>query len=381
MLSAALSSRAGTSWHELSRAQQLQQLASNSNKHHPSGNQCPAPPPPPSQPGIPSLGQPSSSSSSWAGPSPPYRSGEKHPNSSPHQQPFSPAGSSIQSPQSSHISSLAPAPAQGPSPPYRPEKLASPALAQPPFSPQNTLLPSGSVPATGGAIQGSQASYLPSVGPGSTGSTRPSPPYRQDTKHGSPSIVPHQNGSGNANMTNSQLFKAITSSQPAPSSLKLLMQQGQASAQMQGQPTAQSSQPMVAGPLGKAGGQDSFSFNNTKPLRHFDPDPAAQQKMSAGHPPAGHGPMGPSYRGPSMQPTPPTSAASHAHLLQQRMQRVLHRGGATGGPGGMVPICREVSYTLNHPSRNHLSLCSQSNSKWLAYLSACFADLSHPGGI
>lgn len=385
MLSAALSNRAGSGWRcDMSRSQQLQQLASNSSKHQ--GPPPPPPPPPPSQPGMPSLGQPPSSagsSSSWAGPSPPYRGpgDNKLPNSSPHhhQQPFSPAGSSIQSPQSSLISSLAPAPTQGPSPPYRPEKLGSPALAQPPFSPQSTLLPSGNVPPTGGAVQGSQASYL---GPGAAGvgATRPSPPYRQqDPKHGSPGMgvsvgVPPQQqqqqqqngggGGGSSGMANSQLFKAITASQPTPSSLKLLMQQGQ-----QGPtPTAAAQsahQPMAPGPMGKGpgggggagGGPDSLSFNNTKPLRHFDPDLSVagqqqqqQQKMGGpgglGPPTAapgatGHGPMGgPAYRGPGMQGTPPTPAANHAHLLQQRMQRALQR---VSGPGGMVPICREVS--------------------------------------
>ncbi|KAG5260770.1 hypothetical protein AALO_G00296280 [Alosa alosa] len=284
----------------------------------------------------------------------------------PHQQPFSPAGSSIQSPQSSLISSLAPAPAQGPSPPYRPEKLTSPALAQPPFSPQSALLPSGSVPQTGGSIQGSQASYL---GPGATtaGATRPSPPYRQDPKHGSPGVgmgVPSQQQNGSA-VQNSQLFKAITSSQPAPSNLKLLMQQGQQGPTSAGQSVHQ---PMAPGPMGKGpgGGPDSFSFNNTKPLRHFDPDltvaAASQQQQKMGGPaslpsPAasgngGHGPMGgPAYRGPSMQTAPPASAAvaaSHNHLFQQRMQRAMQRG---SGPGGMV--CREVSDPLSDPILPH----------------------------
>ncbi len=130
MLSAALSSLPGSNWHEMSRAQQLQQMASNS-KHHSKNSAGP----PPAQSGLSGLGQ---QSTSWAGPSPPYRPGDKLPNSSPHQQPFSPAGN-IQSPQSSLISSMAPAPSTGPSPPYRPEKLASPAIAQPLSAPRTAF--------------------------------------------------------------------------------------------------------------------------------------------------------------------------------------------------------------------------------------------------
>ncbi|XP_028829136.1 mastermind-like protein 2 [Denticeps clupeoides] len=341
MLSAALSNRAGSSWHEVSRAQQLQQLASNSNKHHSSSSQgpVPPPPPPPSQSGLSSLGQPSSSTPSWAGPSPPYRPGDKLSSSSPHQQPFSPATSSIQSPQSSLISSLPTAPAPGPSPPYRPEKLASPALAQPPFSPQNSLLPSGSVPSTGGSIQGSPANYLPSVVPATSGTTGPSTPYRQENKHCSPSVTSQQNGTVSASMASSQLYKAITSSQPAPSSLKALMQHSQAPGQMQPQSTQQQ---MAQVPMSKANSQESFSFSNTKPLCHFDPEPPTQQHKIGPLAPAGQVSMGGPFRGPGMQATPPTSSPGHPNLL--RLQRGMQPGGdSTTGPGGggMVPHCRE----------------------------------------
>ncbi|XP_030635566.1 mastermind-like domain-containing protein 1 [Chanos chanos] len=341
MLSAALTNRPGSSWHEVSRAQKLQQMASN-NKHH-SSSGGPPPPPPPAQSGLPTLGQ---QTSSWAGPSPPYRPGDKLPNSSPHQQPFSPAGS-IQSPQSSLISSMAPAPSTGPSPPYRPEKLASPALAQPPFSPQSTLLP-GNASAGGSCVtnQGSQASYLPNVPPAS-GTTRPSPTYRPD-KHPSPAGPPQQQtqpppqthsfGSQNGQATgmSSQLYKAITSAQPPSSSLKLLIQAQQA--QVQGKP-----QVSMQSQLGKAAGNGSlgpepFSFNNTKPLRHFDPDPSAPKLSSLS--------MG-AYRNTSMQPTPPTSAAGHARLLQQRMQRGMQTG-------GMVPHCQELSNEQNSGMLPHL---------------------------
>ncbi|KAJ8416777.1 hypothetical protein AAFF_G00326550, partial [Aldrovandia affinis] len=322
MLSAALSNRPG--WHEVSRAQQLQQMASNS-KHLSSST---APPPPQASP--------------WAGPSPPYRPNEKLPNSSPHQQPFSPAGS-IQSPQSTLISSMAPAPSAGPSPPYRPEKLASPALAQPPFSPQSTLLASNAPTGGGsGTAQNSQANFLPNMPP-SSGTTRPSPPYRTD-KHPSPTVQQQpqqnppppshsfnsQNGSGNMA---SQLFKAMTSSQP--SSLKLLMQQQQ----QQNQPAAQS-QPQAQLPpaahqvISKAGaGQDPYSFNNTKPLRHFDPEPPAQKlgPLVPGQGSLGH------YPTPNMQPTPTVAGAGHLQLLQQQQQEMQQRMQRSMQAGGMAP--------------------------------------------
>lgn len=314
MLSAALS-RPGSNWHEVSRAQQLQQMASNS-KHHPNNSAGP----PPAQSGLSGLSQ---QSTSWAGPSPPYRPGDKLPNSSPHQQPFSPAGN-IQSPQSSLISSMAPAPSTGPSPPYRPEKLASPAIAQPPFSPQNSLLSGNAPPGVSGtAIQGSQANYLPGVAPTSS-NTRPSPPYRPD-KHPSPAgqcqpgAQPPTQGhlfnsqNSQAPAMSSQLFKAITSNQP-PSSLKLLMQ-------AQGKPSQLQLNKTTTGGMGP----EPYSFNNTKPLRHFDPEPSVAK-------------LGPltvgGYRNANMQPTTPTSATGHGHLLPQRMQRGMPAG-------GIVPHCRD----------------------------------------
>ncbi|TSL34629.1 Mastermind-like domain-containing protein 1 [Bagarius yarrelli] len=316
MLSAALSNRSTSSWREVSRAQQLQQLASNS-KHHSTSSGGP----PPAQSGLPPLSQ---QGSSWAGPSPPYRPGDKLPNSSPHQQPFSPA-SSIQSPQSSLISSITPAPSAGPSPPYRPEKLASPALAQPPFSPQNPLL-SGGTSSGGSNSQGSQANYLSGIPP-TSGSTRPSPPYRTEKPHSSPAGptqpgtqpstpgCPFNSQNSQAPNMSSQLYKAITASQPSSSSLKILMQQSQTkSAQMQ----LNKNTPCNMGP-------ESFSLNNTKPLRHFDPDPHAS-KMGAI-------PLSGFHNG-SMQSMPPTSATGHVHLLQQRMQRGMQAD-------SMLPHCGE----------------------------------------
>ncbi|TRY92953.1 hypothetical protein DNTS_016095 [Danionella cerebrum] len=312
MLSAALSSRPGSSWHEVSRAQQLQQMASN-NKHHSTNSTGP------SSAGL------NQQNTSWAGPSPPYRTGDKLPSSSPLQQPFSPAGN-IQSPQSSLISSMAPAPSTGPSPPYRPEKLASPAIAQPPFSPQNSLLSGNAPPGVSTtAIQGSKANYHPGVG-STLNNTRPSPPYRPD-KHSSPAgqcppvtqhpvqgqIFNSQNSQPPA--MSSQLYKAITSNQP-PSSLKLLMQ-------AQGKPSQLQLNKTTAEP---------YTFNNTKPLRHFDPEPSVVN-------------MGPltvaGFRNANMQPTTAASATGHGHLLQQRMQR----GMAAGGLGSH---CRDMVFVKSN---------------------------------
>ncbi|KAK6323444.1 hypothetical protein J4Q44_G00057830 [Coregonus suidteri] len=378
MLSAALSSRPGSTWHEVSRAQQLQQMASNSNKHLSSNTPIPqnqTQNQPQTQASMPPLSQ---QGSPWGG--------QKLPNSSPlHQQPFSPAGS-IQSPQGSmSISSLVPAPSAGPSPPYRPDKLGSPALAQPPFSPQSTLLPLGttSTSSTSSNIQGSQANYMPSGGAPTSGATRPSPPYRTDKPHQSPALQsqhqpqpqnqplplpqtqqPHpystQNGSGPNNNMSSQLYKAMTAGQP--SSLKLLMQQQQQHQQQHQQQQQQQSntqQLQTNAQLGQhpsmskacSGGvphqEPSYSFTNTKPLRHFDLDP--QQKMGGvGGPPMGPGQGGPpnpmaGYRG--MQHggaagTPASVAANHAHLLQQRMQQRAAMQQAAAGIMG-PQHCRE----------------------------------------
>ncbi|KAL0969986.1 hypothetical protein UPYG_G00235600 [Umbra pygmaea] len=367
MLSAALSSRPGSTWHELSRAQQLQQMASNSNKHLSSNTlisqsqnqtQSQAPMAPLTQQGSP-----------WGG-----QKLSNLPNSSPlHQQPFSPAGS-IQSPQGSmSISSLAPTSSAGPSPPYRPEKLASPALAQPPFSPPSTLLPGGntSTSSTLSNNQGSQASYMSGGGAPTSGSTRLSPPYRNDKPHQSPSLQsqaqqaqnqpqtqqPHPyntpNGSGpNTNMS-SQLYKAMTVGQP--SNLKLLMQQQQQQSNTQQlQTNAQLGQhPSMCKP-GSSGvphQEPPYSFTNTKPLRHFDLDPQGQQQKmaSGGGPTMTPGQVGTpnpmaGYRGMQHGGAAGVSAvaANHAHILQQTMQQRAALQQAQAAAAGMgQQHCRE----------------------------------------
>ncbi|XP_048851070.1 mastermind-like protein 2 [Brienomyrus brachyistius] len=315
MLSAALSSRPGSTWHEVSRAQQLQQMASNSKLLSSGAG------PSSSQP-APSLPVPQAAP--WAGPSPPYRPGEKLASSSPHQPPFSPVGST-QSPQGSLMSGLGPTPPKGPSPPYRPEKLSSPALAQPPFSPQS--------------IQNSSAPVLPGA-LASSGNARPSPPYRPDKRpspvlqhQGPPSAPPtHFSSQGESASASSQLFKAMTQNQS--SSLKLLMQQQQQPVQSPMQPQTQPP-PAVQQVLGKVGmAQDPYSFTNTKPLRHFDPILPAQNisPLTPGQASLSH------YPSSSVQPAVPAMASGQAQMLQQQeMQQCMPRGMQAGG---MIPGSR-----------------------------------------
>ncbi|XP_041076124.1 mastermind-like domain-containing protein 1 [Polyodon spathula] len=319
MLSAALSS-----WHEVSHAQQLKQMAAS--KHGSTNQQQ-------------QQQQQAAQVSNWppmqsSGPSPPYRT-EKLPSSSPHQQPFSPQNnlaSNIQSPQNSLISNMTSSnpPSTGPSPPYRPEKLASPALGQPPFSPQNPMLPNmaaTSLPSN--SIQSPQASMLPNL---SSSSTRPSPPYRPD-KLSSPTIQQHTFSPQNPMVTNAsnpasnmQLYKAMTSTQS--NNLNMMMSQPQSAQQQQQQaPHTSALQP---GMMNKnTMNQDHYSFNNTKPLSHFDPDsPGKMAPMPGGpgQPPLAH------YL--QQQPQPPPQA-SHSQLLQQQLQQRMQRNNMQ--PGGLLP--------------------------------------------
>lgn len=101
----------------------------------------------------------------------------------------------------------------GPSPPYRPEKLSSPALHQQPFSPQGTLISN---------------------------------------------ITPNNNP---PSMQNS-LFKSVTTSQSK--NMNIIMQQSSASLQ----PGLVNESPVS---------QDQFSFSNTKPLSHFASESATQK--------------------------------------------------------------------------------------------------------
>ncbi|XP_069667243.1 mastermind-like domain-containing protein 1 isoform X2 [Haliaeetus albicilla] len=96
-------------------------------------------------------------------------------------------GNNIQSPQNTLLSSMTSSstPSNGPSPPYGSEKLSSPALNQQPFSPQSSMLPTltaASLPANN--IKSPQNNLVASMASTNTG---PSPPYRPE-KLSSPAL-------------------------------------------------------------------------------------------------------------------------------------------------------------------------------------------------
>ncbi|KAM4696712.1 mastermind-like domain-containing protein 1 [Rhinophrynus dorsalis] len=181
-----------------------------------------------SQSGL--LSSMTSTSNTTSRPSPPYVS-EKISSPALNQQPFSPQNpmltnmtssnipsNAIKSPQNNMGAGMAPTSA-GPSPPYQPEKLSSPALHQQPFSPQNTLM----------------SSITPS--------------------------------SGQSSMQSS-LFKSISTN--PPKNMNMIMHQPS-----NGLQTGIVNESPVA--------HDPFSFNNTKPLSHFAPESAGQKmNMSSG---------------------------------------------------------------------------------------------------
>ncbi|XP_044283087.1 mastermind-like domain-containing protein 1 [Varanus komodoensis] len=180
-------------------------------------------------------------------------------------------GSSIQSPQNSLLSSITSNsnPSSGPSPPFGPEKLSSPVLSQQPFSPPNPILPNISVTSIPTSSIKSPQSNLVST------NTGPSPPYRPE-KLSSPALhqqpfspqnplIPNIAPTGNPTSMQTSLFKSLSTTQPK--NMSLLMQQ-----------SSNGMQPGLVseGPVGP----DQFSFNNTKPLTHFSSEPAAPQKMA-----------------------------------------------------------------------------------------------------
>lgn len=189
------------------------------------------------------------------------------------------SGNNIQSPQNALLSSMTSSstPSNGPSPPYGSEKLSSPALNQQPFSPQSSMLPTltaASLPANN--IKSPQNNLVGSMASTNTG---PSPPYRPE-KLSSPAL--HQqpfspqgtlisNITPNSNPTSMQssLFKSMTTNQSK--NMNIIMQQPSSSLQ----PGLVNESPVS---------QDQFSFNNTKPLSHFASESAAQKMspLSAG---------------------------------------------------------------------------------------------------
>ncbi|NXG32612.1 MAMD1 protein, partial [Dromaius novaehollandiae] len=188
-------------------------------------------------------------------------------------------GNNIQSPQNTLLSSMAPSstPSSGPSPPYGSEKLSSPALNQQPFSPQSAMLPtltSASIPANN--IKSPQNNLVASMASTNTG---PSPPYRPE-KLSSPALhqqpfspqgtlISNITPTSNPTSMQSSLFKSMTPNQSK--NMNIIMQQPSSSLQ----PGLVNESPVS---------QDQFSFNNTKPLSHFASESATQKMspMTAG---------------------------------------------------------------------------------------------------
>ncbi|XP_025936001.1 mastermind-like domain-containing protein 1 isoform X1 [Apteryx rowi] len=188
-------------------------------------------------------------------------------------------GNNIQSPQNALLSSMASSstPSSGPSPPYGSEKLSSPALNQQPFSPQSAMLPtltSASIPANN--IKSPQNNLVASMASTNTG---PSPPYRPE-KLSSPALhqqpfspqgtlISNITPTSNPTSMQSSLFKSMTTNQSK--NMNIIMQQPSSSLQ----PGLVNESPVS---------QDQFSFNNTKPLSHFASESATQKMspMTAG---------------------------------------------------------------------------------------------------
>ncbi|NWX47917.1 MAMD1 protein, partial [Steatornis caripensis] len=181
-------------------------------------------------------------------------------------------GNNIQSPQNSLLSSMTSSstPSNGPSPPYGSEKLSSPALNQQPFSPQSSMLPTltaASLPANN--IKSPQNNLVASMASTNTG---PSPPYRPE-KLSSPALhqqpfspqgtlISNITPASNPTSMQSSLFKSMTTNQSK--NMNIIMQQPSSSLQ----PGLVNESPVS---------QDQFSFSNTKPLSHFASESATQK--------------------------------------------------------------------------------------------------------
>nr|XP_013801817.1 PREDICTED: mastermind-like domain-containing protein 1 [Apteryx mantelli mantelli] len=140
-------------------------------------------------------------------------------------------GNNIQSPQNALLSSMASSstPSSGPSPPYGSEKLSSPALNQQPFSPQSAMLPtltSASIPANN--IKSPQNNLVASMASTNTG---PSPPYRPE-KLSSPAL--HQQPFSPQESA-TQKMSPMTAGQGQQSLIHYLQQQQQSPATQQSQ--------------------------------------------------------------------------------------------------------------------------------------------------
>ncbi|KAM9599894.1 mastermind-like domain-containing protein 1 isoform 2-T2 [Morphnus guianensis] len=147
-------------------------------------------------------------------------------------------GNNIQSPQNTLLSSMTSSstPSNGPSPPYGSEKLSSPALNQQPFSPQSSMLPTltaASLPANN--IKSPQNNLVASMASTNTG---PSPPYRPE-KLSSPAL--HQQPFSPQESA-TQKMSPLTAGQGQQSLIHYLQQQQQQSPATQQSQQANNSQ-------------------------------------------------------------------------------------------------------------------------------------------
>ncbi|XP_009073383.1 PREDICTED: mastermind-like domain-containing protein 1, partial [Acanthisitta chloris] len=147
-------------------------------------------------------------------------------------------GNNIQSPQNTLLSSMTSSstPSNGPSPPYGSEKLSSPALNQQPFSPQSSMLPTltaANLPANN--IKSPQNNLVASMTSTNTG---PSPPYRPE-KLSSPAL--HQQPFSPQESA-TQKMSPLTAGQGQQSLIHYLQQQQQQQQQQQSPATQQSQQ-------------------------------------------------------------------------------------------------------------------------------------------
>uniref|UniRef100_A0A8D0HAP4 Mastermind like domain containing 1 n=1 Tax=Sphenodon punctatus TaxID=8508 RepID=A0A8D0HAP4_SPHPU len=256
MLPVPMSNMPGSNWH----AQQLKQLAANKQ-----GSNTKQP-----------VQAPSWSAMSSPGLSPPYRAGSSphHQPFSPQNVMVSGMasnslpGNNIQNPQNSLLSSMASSsnPSSGPSPPYGSEKISSPALNQQPFSPQNSMLSTMTATSiSANSIKSPQNSLIST-------NTGLSPPYRPE-KLSSPALhqqsfspqntlIPNITPTRNPTSMQSSLFKSMTANQSK--NMSMIMQQSSNSLQ-----SGMVNESSIT--------QEPFSFNNTKPLSHFASDSATQK--------------------------------------------------------------------------------------------------------
>ncbi|XP_072285521.1 mastermind-like domain-containing protein 1 [Pyxicephalus adspersus] len=337
ILPSSMANMPGGNWH----AQQLKQLAAS--KQGSSAKQQ-----------VPTSNWPTISPT---GLSPPYR-----PGSSP-QQPFSPQnvmvpnmnagnlqGNATQGSQSALLSTMSSTsnPTSRPSPPYGTEKIASPAINQQPFSPQNSMLQnitSSNIP--GNTIKSPQNNMVPNMASANAG---PSPPY-QPEKLSSPALHQQPFSPQNTLMSNltptggqsslqNTLFKQMATNQQK--NMNMIMQQP--------------SNGLQTGIVNESP-VDQFSFNNTKPLSHFAPDSAGQKMNLSPNPGLIHylqqqQQQQQQHQSPAVQQ--PQQVNSNQFLQQQirqlmqpsRIQRQMQTSGLPGQPrqdpnAGIVPRMQE----------------------------------------